>query len=476
MDESAVVNSAADLSASFASLDSGTADSSTSSASSAAPESPEPVEPLSPDNEAQELPDGILEELNAKGDEETTEEAATEPAEPAVEAKPAEAAAPGEELPEGVRKGKDRNGKDGYWVEPTRWNNIYQNHQLVQKASAILGEPITEAAIDLRNKAYLAQERLYTDMMSADPTSQAQVVTHFLQEAQRALDEGEVAADPMIGFTQNLYDALAQSGSDAYTQLRSRAANDLVDEMYKLAAEKDDKALYLSAQHFDRALGQRKFRPIADWETRAERRGQDQVLTLQQENERLKAQLNGNGATTQAAQLAEFRTSTNTAIGDAIWKEAITPALESVQEHWKPFPQLFQGIQDRLHSEVMKNIRTDQGFQTRLNVLTKSAAQATSAQRRAELQSDIAALYRNKAKLVIDAVKPGILKEAAEAVKARSDQTHQRRQAAQQVSKGPQGGGEPVPRSIVPKTVANDFTVATPENLRKSMDRILNTR
>lgn len=66
-----------------------------------------------------------------------------------------------EELPEGVTRGKNSNGKPELLVEDSRWKNIYNNHQMVQQVSEILEEPATVGSLELRNDAYMTQERLF---------------------------------------------------------------------------------------------------------------------------------------------------------------------------------------------------------------------------------------------------------------------------------------------------------------------------
>jgi hypothetical protein len=376
----------------------------------------------------------------------------------------------GEELPEGVVRGKDRNGKAGLFVEDARWKNIYGNHQLVQQVSEMLGEPATAEALQLRNNAYMAQERLFNDITSGDPAAQGAVLEYFLNEMTRAREQGEVGVDPAIPMAQTFYSTLRDKSPDAYATLRLTAARDLIGEMFAEASASGDESLWLSAQHFARALANvgKDVTDIAQVRTIAQRmgipfyakaemqglaRGVDPVARLQAENARLNSIVNGTSSTNQAAQFDSWFQATSQGVKSAVLDDAVKPSLASVEKQWKEFPNDYNDlVVDRLHRKVNETIRADAGFNQRIKLLNDQAQRATSAQKRDELGRQITQAYVNRARLAVEAVKKPILEFAANRLKERADQNHTRRSSAQ-TRTSPTGAAGTVPRSLTPNNL-----------------------
>lgn len=460
MDDTSIVSSGADLASMapadlFAGTDDTSADTTTNTDAGSSEETFETPESFEGD------PEPAVEEPE-------TEEELEQPEEPepgqAPEKKEGEQP---EELPEGVVRGKDRNGKAGLFVEDNRWKNIYGNHQLVQRVSEVLGEPATLEALQLRNDAYIAQERLFSDLTSGDPGTQGQVIDYFLEEMQRARDEGEVGVNPAVPMAETFYSKLREKSPDGYATLRMTAARDLVGEMFQEAAATGDESLWLSAQHFARALAnvgrdvtdlaqvrsitQRMGIPFyAKAEMQGLSRGVDPVARLQAENARLSSLVNGKSTTDQAAQFDNWFQTTSNSVRSSILDDAVKPALASVEPAWKQFPNDYQDlVVDRLHRKVTETIRNDGNFTNRIKMLSDQAKRATSAQRREQIGDAIKQAYVNRAKLAVDAVKKPILEFAANRLKERADQTHARRQSAQNRTT-PKGASGTVPRSLTP--------------------------
>lgn len=464
MADDAIVNSGADL-ASMAPADlfadtggdAAVADTAAAGADAGAPqeetfETPETFEGDQPETEEPEP---------------ETEEEEPETEEQPGETKPGQQQPQTEELPEGVVRGKDRNGKPGLFVEDNRWKNIYGNHQLVQQVSEVLGEPATLEALQLRNDAYIAQERLFTDLTSGDPQAQGAVVDYFLDEMQRARQEGEVGVDPAVPMAETFYTKLREKSPDAYATLRLNAARDLVEEMFHEASASGDESLWLSAQHFARAIAgvrkdvadiaqvraitQRMGIPFyAKAEMQGLARGTDPVARLQAENARLNSLVNGKSTNDQAAQFDSWFQTTSNSVRSSILDDAVKPALATVEPAWKQFPNDYQDlVVDRLHRRVTETLRNDAGFNQRIKMLSDQARRATSAQRRDEIGQAIKQAYVNRAKLAVDAVKKPILEFAANRLKERADQTHARRNGAQNRTT-PKGASGTVPRSLTP--------------------------
>jgi hypothetical protein len=414
-----------------------------------------------------------------------------EPAEPADKAEepgtdPKQAKPGEEELPEGVVRGKDRNGKPGLFVEDGRWKNIYGNHQLVQKTTELIGEPATLEALQLRNEAYVAQEQLFSDLTSGDPKAQGALLNYFFDEMQRAREAGEVGVDPSVPMAQTFYSTLREKSPDGYANLRFTAARDLLSEMFTEAAEKGDDNLRLSAQHFARVLAgvdsnitdakqvaqlaRSRGVPFYTKDDIGSLKGRgsaasDPVEALRQENARLRAERDGTATTSQAAQRGEWIQQTDRAVGDTILTDAVKPALAAVEKEWGKFPQQFQRlVADPLHSEVVNAIKADKAFEGRIRIWKEQALRAPSAQKRAEFGQAIQQAYLNRAKLAVDATKGRIFREAAEMFQERVNNRHERRSAAQNRT-APSGSNGTVPRTVLPKDLVefqnNEFDSGT---------------
>jgi hypothetical protein len=387
------------------------------------------------------------------------------------EAKPGEQA---EELPEGVTRGKNSSGKPGLFVEDSRWKNIYGNHQLVQKTSELLGEPVTMEALQLRNDAYMAQEQLFHDLTSGDPKAQGALLNYFFDEMARAKEEGEVGVDASVPMAQTFYTTLRERSPDGYANLRFAAARDLLTEMFTEAAEKSDDNLRLSAQHFARVLAgvdgtitdARQVAQIArsrgvPFYTKDEmpqlrgRGAADPVEALRQENARLRAERDGSATTNQAAQRGQWIQETDRAVADTIQNDAVKPALAAVEKEWSKFPKQFQQlVADPLHRQVVDAIKQDKVFEGKIRLLKEQALRATSAQKRTEFGQAIKTAYLNRAKLAVDAVKGAIYRDAAEFFQERVNQRRDRREAAQNRT-APSGTNGTVPRTVLPKDLVD---------------------
>lgn len=454
------VTTAADLAASYptdASPDAGDAEAS---------------EPISPDNEGADL-----DALNDPGTDvaEETEDASPddilheEAPEEEAEAAPADQeAAAVDELPEGVRRATDRNGKPEMRLTPQRYEKFHGAHKTVREFENIAGEPVTPELFDTYNRAYMGQEKLYGDLLSGDPRAVGSVLSHFLQEGARALNDGEVGTDPIVPLAQTFYSQIQSSHPEAYAALRHKAGADLVEEMYTESAQTGNKNLWLATGHIAKTLGL-PFKKSDEMEGFA-RVQTDPMRTLQQENQQLKAKLEGRNTNNQAAQLDTWHATNKQGTLSAILDKAVTPALTDIQAAWAKIPggkEAFKDlVQDRLHSQVLKTMNQDTRFEGRMKLLRESAARATSAQRRDEIGEQLKQAHINRANLAVESLKPEVVKFAANAFKERNAATHQRR-ASSANHRAPGGSGTPVRRSLAP--VGMDFEDGTAANLSASL-------
>lgn len=378
------------------------------------------------------------------------EPVAEEAAAPEAPAVPDPNAAPATELPEGVREATI-NGKKEMRLTPARYETFHSAHKTLRDFEGVIGEPVTPEGLDVRQRAFMGQERLYTDLLSAEPQTQAKVLSHFIDEAQSALKNGEVGTDPTIPLGQAFYETLQAKAPDAYAHLRMRAAGDLVNEMYAQAQQNGDKNLAISASHIAKALGlgYKKDADITQFLATPPANA-DPMARLQTENQQLKEQLNGRQTTNAAEQFQTWKSGTTKAVTSSVLSDAILPSLSAERTAWEKFPAQFENLVIApLNRAVKQTLVQDKNFATRIQLLEQSAQRATSAQKRAEYAGQIKQAYVNRAKLAVEAHKTGILREAATLLKQGNDATHQRRQAAQD-QRGPRGPQQPVPRSIVP--------------------------
>ena len=463
--DSEIMNSADDmLSMAPADLfDDGPSDASTESVEAVA----------SPETEEIETPEAIGDAAGESATEELPEEEAEEEETPAVEdvVKKTTPKADTVPLPDGVTTGKNKDGKPGLFVEKSRWDNaIYPNHKLVQELSAKLGEPATAEVLDSKIAAGNALDLLYTDLTSADPTSQGKVVEHLLDRMNNAFKNGAVGTDPTVPFIQQLYSELPAKAPDAYASLRLNAARDLIGEMFSLAATTKDVGLFNSMQHLVRVISGSKASTAAEIKaaaakmelpffdpTEMDRAAQtsNPLVQAQRRIEALERQLNGGQRTTTnpAAQFDSWAAETTTAISKAIADDVITPSLTEVAPRWKDFPNDYRRlVTEPLQREVSANIRSDTAFQARINRLDAQARRATSPAIRADIRAQMQTAYVNRAKLAVEAVKGDILKFAATTLKDGNSATHARRQAAQ-TKTALRTPGSSNPKSLVPSSL-----------------------
>lgn len=469
------VSSGADLSASFTpALD--------SPAVTEAAGTPDPVSP-----DAEGISDSEIDALNDQGTEgEATEDpspdntvneeaAEEEQPDPVVEAQQQDP------LPDGVKRGKDRNGKEGLWVTPERWASIYDgSHKTMKAIEGIAGQPVTPEMFETYSNAFWGQERLYSDILSGDPISQEKVLVHFLDEGARARDAGEIGADPIIPLARTFYSTIKGSlnpdgtvktpgHAQAYAALRMQAAKDLIAEMYDEATASGSQALWDSAGHFAKALGQ-AYRKSAEFEPAAARAA-DPLAVANKRIQELEQQQSGRTANDQAAQFDTWKVNHSKQVSASLLNEAIMPALSETQKAWEKLPGGKEAFQDlvvnRLHSKVRDTLLNDLRFNDRIELLDKNARRAPSAQMRATIGDQIKQAHIHRANQAIEAHLPDIEKFANLAFKEQNAATHQRRTvAATRVAPG--GGGSQVKKSLVPAMA--DFEMGTPGNLAASLN------
>lgn len=407
-----------------------------------------------------------------------------------------EAAVDNEELPEGTIKTKDAKGKFKYSLDENRYKTVYGNHQAVQQATEVLGEPFTVDALKLRNDGYLANERLYTVLESGDPVEQGAAVKFMLDEMRSAHEAGEVGHDPTIPFAETVYTTLRDNSPDAYANLRLMAARDLVGEMFDNAARSNNGQLFSSAQHFAATLVGVGPKP-ANWtpeqyvahvrevtarsgipffvpgEMQGLAKGEDPLVASNRRVRELEAQVNGRSQAGAAEQYDTWFKTHVQDVNNSVFSDAVEPALAAVKDGWKDFPDDYRRlVVDPLNREVTKIVRADPALDRTVNELLGRARRATSEQVRQQLGAQIKQAYLNRAKLAMEAVKQPILTTASKTLKGLSEQTHDRRNGAQSRTV-PKGPSAPVKQSAVPATVGFKNGVYDPGIAMKQAQQLL---
>jgi hypothetical protein len=396
-------------------------------------------------------------------------------AEPEVEPAAVAANAVISDLPEGVTVGKNKAGKEGLFVEKSQWDNsIGAAHKLVAEISNTLGEPATLEALSDRIKGANALELLYSDVTSAEAGPQAAVINHLFDRMENAFKTGEIGTDPAISFAQNFYSTLKQRNPDAYATLRLTQARDFLGEMFEMAAERGDQALFNSTQHFVRALTQTDdgarlaeaarayglpYYEPSQMATLKQTAANDPLVRLQRENESLRQAMNGRSQNNQAESFSTWQAETTQGISKSVNEKAILPVTAQFKDVREKRPDDVRRLVDEpLYREVLAKLKTDPEFQSKLKVFDAQARRATSPQVRAQIRERMEQTYVNRATLIANdpKVKGPILQTAATALANGSASTHARRTAAQSHT-APRGAGTATPKSLVPNGAIKKF-------------------
>lgn len=422
-----------------------------------------------------------LEDLDAPEGESAEEELPAEDL-PAEEP-PAKAA--DEELPPGVQMKVNAEGKKKFYLPEPVYKDFQGAVELRAKAAEILGEDVTPAALELRQNALIGQEKLYADLLSGDPKVQANVVRHFLQEAKTALENGEVGTDPMLGFADAMLETLAAEHPDADARVLSRSTRRVFDDVYQRAGELADGRtvdelqaaaktgdasaqrvlnLLYSAQHLDKEIFG-KFKKAGDLQARTS----DPLAIERERLDSRRAELDKRDAAAATERWRGWQTNTKALVRSAV-DEGINTALAEAQKQYAKYPNLLKQVADNLRAKVTESIGADARWNELIRLETAKAHRATSDQIRQQTADSIVNKHANKARQIVAAHRDKVLREAVSALKAQSDATHQRREAAAQ-HRAPGGGGTPVKRSIAP-VPGGDYEVATVKNLMGDLDRL----
>lgn len=473
-------------------------------------------EPPSVDNMVSELPDNIFEgtppaDDSGSDDTSTADDGATDDtlgdvedvdfeAAPAADAPPAPptpeptqeepepepaAAAPkpgateDEDLPDGVKYGKNRKGEDTAFVKKSRWDEtIYPAYKLTQEAALAIGEPLTLEAIQTRDKALQLNDSFFRDLNSADPGLQGNVLDYVFREMGEALKAGETGSDPAVAFAGTFVDKLQAHSEAGYQALRLKTAQALTNELYEFAAKANDLNLFHGVGHVVRFLAgldsnekrpaaiaaateklglpfhvASKMKDLASASTSGRPAGGDSAL--RRELDELRAKVEGRTVQSQAEQYRTWKRGTDEAVDKSLLEQAITPALASVADAWKDFPNEYQElVVKRLNSQITDKLMENGAFKSRIQGLMAQAKRATSDAVRTNLTTQIKTEFVNRAKMLATtkAIRGPILEFASTWLASRGNRQHERREAAQTRTTA-RGAPAAVPRSVIPKAL-----------------------
>ena len=404
---------------------------------------------------------------DALADEPAAEEAKPDPAQP-------------DDLPEGVEQKITREGKKKFYLPEQVFTDFRSAADLRGKLAEIIGEDVTPEAVQDRQNALLAQERLYGDLLSGDPVAQGNVVAYFMDQAREALATGKVASDPMLSLADSFLDAFQKGHPDADARVLTRSARRVFDDIYSMAADMADgrsveelqqaatagdksakEALNLlySVQHLDRKVF-KNFRKAEEIKPRTSDPLAEERARIQSE----RAELDKRQTAAASERWTQWQGNTRASVRTAV-DSTIDTALADVKGQYAKFPNVLKQVTEGLKAKVLDGIKSDSKWNELVAIETNKAKRAASDQIRQQLADSIVNRHANKAKQIIAAHKAALLREAVSGLKAQSDATHARRAAAEQ-HRAPGGGGTPVKRSLapVPGKMGN-YDVASRDNL-----------
>lgn len=370
---------------------------------------------------------------------ETTEEPAAEETAPETEAEPAK---PQPELPEGVTMRERKDGKKEYVFSEARYNALYPKYQVARKIEHEIlgGEPLTIEAIKLRDNALAGQQRLHTDFFAGDPESHGNIVRHFIRQGEIARENGDVDANPMGAFAQNIVDVLVNEDIDSFCAMRDRILSHYLPAVIKTAAQKDDKNLRLAAQYLQKSIFGKFDKP--------EQLAEDPHAGRAAELDRRERNLQQESARREQERWRDWNTQADTAT-DKVKQDSVADFVKEVAKSYEKFPKHFANLKDALHREIEKATGSPE-WKRRVDDLKRRAQTSRSAQTREEIRQQLETMHRNRAKAVLEDAGPGVMAEYAEMLRTRSAQNNARRAEAE-TRRAPNGAGAPPKTSLAPK-------------------------
>jgi len=435
-----------------------------------ADDSPEITEESIPEAPATDVfADGEAEEeTEAEGDEEPpaegTVEASGESTEPKVDA----AAVPA--VPEGV-KVRNVDGKPRWVLDPEAGKQVFASAALAQKAAEIIGEPLTEAALEFRQRTVEGNERLRSDMLSDSPNDQGRVIAHFENMFNTARERGEIGHDAMAGFVKNAVGfGLTSKDPGTRTATAEFLLKTAIEDTYSQALSHPDadKAarLWAVAQNLEEA----SFGTFRKSELLSEGRKQAPPARFQ----RAAPPSVDAGRQQPADQTQQFEAwSSDT--GTKIDKEAIDQAIDDAVSHIAPatrekHPVVFKSLRDQLKSTVREALLGDQSLRNQVDAASRRARLATNPDIRNQITSELVTRHLSRATEILKNKKGPILSEFAVLLAEKSNATKNRMAAGQQASRAVTSAGGPS-ASRTTRPAPKSGTFSSNKDFHKELDQ-----
>lgn len=416
------------------------------SVESEVPETPAAAEP--------ETSEEFQEEAQATEPGDETEEPEPEVAPPVEEEKPAEEAEEPTFDDEEAIAGTHR-GRKGFFLTETKYRSREEAHKTVQEIGRAIADEPTVENIKARNAAYLAEQKMYADFLSADggfdsngePYGQLRFLKNFVDEAARAAETGEAPADAMLSFAEALPYTLGRFHPAAQQALENSTLRLAIDRLYPVAkgqivaGDERTEALLRALQHIDKAV-------FKTYKTSDKIQLPDPNQQVPDREHSAAQRLEQVLRERKAESWNRFTSNTNNSIRQDAVEGLIAEALKPFE---KTKPEKLGETKELLKSKIEAGFKADAELRNAVQVELNAAQIATSERMREERMKNIVRRHSVAARRIIAAELPRISRELSGQIKAQVDARHQKREAASQ-HRTPGGTGSPVSRSLIPAT------------------------
>jgi hypothetical protein len=374
------------------------------------------------------------------------EEAETEE-QPAEEEAPVEPAKDenAEELPEGVVIREKANGKKEWVFPENRARSIYSAYKSAQAAEDVFGEPLTAELAQSRQNAFIDQESMIADYLSGEPQAEGRFLNQLANWARAAQENGDVQHNPLHSIAGKLPQFLAEAGgSEAFEALAAPVFRMQLDALYQEALGEDQKDLFASIQHLDKRL-------FNTFRKRADIAVPDPLARREAELSAREAKLKQVDTDRARAEYGTWQAKTKEQIKNTV-SEALSERLgPNVIKSYERFPTELQAVKNLLQAEFQAALKKDVAWQTYIDQAGRRAANAKSPDIRDAITADLQARYKAKAIHWADPARNAkvkeILSQRAAAIKANSEANHQRLQKGAE-RRDPGAIGTPVKRTV----------------------------
>lgn len=374
------------------------------------------------------------------------------------------------DLPEGVRL-RTVDGKKAWVMPPEVGQQMLSHVRVLARAEEILGEPLTEDALQYRNDLMRGHEGLRTDLMSPRSEDQVEVGRFLLQQIAAARKAGEVTHDPTPGFVQGVIDQAREVSPDSWPKIEELMFQRAVEAAYQEAAlvkPEDREKMWAAVQWVDN-LFFGKYRQKAEMASLMHQPGS----RFQRKPEPKPAETITQPA---GAPLEEFRQQVRDTLRgalnqkiDGVFSEKING--QSIVDRYKAFPDHAKWTRDQIIAAVRKDVLGDRGLKDKVELLDQRAASAAPHFQK-QIQQQIVDLHVSAIERAIQRHKGPVLTKSAQMMGAKSTNTQQRTAAAKAAARTTtNAAGGTVKKSIAKTDQPKVFT--SQDQLMREMDKWL---